>query len=69
MEKYNFKLTDGSVGEFSKEEIDMVLYFESRGFSVRNIQTEKNGKVVVTWSDGSQSEYLNFKTRDVVSCS
>lgn len=58
MKKHSFKLSNGFRGMFTEEEIDMVLYFESKGYRVNGIKTVENGKVIVKWSDGSESEYL-----------
>lgn len=60
MKKHSFKLSNGVRGMFTKEEIDMVLYFESKGYAVHGIRTEENGTVVVKWSDGTESEYLKL---------
>ena len=64
--KHSFKLINGTRGMFTNEEIDMVLYFESKGYRVNGIKTKETGTIVVTWSDGSESEYLALDVEKLI---
>lgn len=63
MKKISFKMTNGVRKMCTKEEIKMVLYFESKGLRVNDIETEENGVVVVLFSDGVKRRYEPFEIK------